>query len=589
MKRRPLIWKIYPTYLFIVLVSILAVSALAVTTIKHLYMNRVTADLRARLLLTEPGIARRLARSDYAGIDALCKDLGNRVNTRFTVILPSGKVVGDTRKDPATMDNHADRPEVVAARKRGWGRSIRFSYTLKKRLMYVAHPVKQDGRLLAVMRAALPVSLLDQILGTIYRKILWGGILIAVLAVLVCFVVAKKITYPLREMTQVVQQFARGNLDERVPPQKALELSLLSEAMNEMAEQLRKTIETVTRQKQELEVILTGMSEGVLAVNLNDAVISLNTRAAALFGVDRETAQGKSFYEIVRNSRLQAFIKETLEASGPLEATIPFGEQGNIQLQLHGAPLKGEGDRKIGAVIVMNDITRLHRLEIVRRDFVANVSHELKTPITAIQGAIETLQEVALEDPSDARRFLAMLSRQVERLGALIEDLMSLARLEQGLEGNAIDFEEVSLNELVKRTVDDFRPMAEKAGVSLAFTSEAPVTLHANAHLLEQAVGNLIDNAVKYTPRGGSITVGTRRVGKEAVVSVKDTGIGIPGESIPRIFERFYRVDKSRSRQLGGTGLGLSLVKHIMKIHHGRVEVKSEPGRGSLFMLVFPL
>ncbi len=589
MRRRSLVWKIYPTYLFIILISILAVSGLAVTTLKHIYMEQVAADLKARLLLAETEVSRLFERGKVADIDQVCKDLGKRINTRFTVILPDGKVVGDTRKDPATMDNHADRPEVVSARTRGEGQSIRYSYTLKQRLMYVAHPISCQGRLVAVMRAALPVSLLYQILGGIYRKILFGGILIAGLAALISFLVAKKIAYPLSEMTQVVQQFARGNLSERVPPQKTRELMLLSEAMNEMAAQLRETIETVRRQKQELEVILSGMSEGVVAVDLNDTVISINTRAAALFEVDKETVQRKNFYEIIRNSRLQEFIKRALNASEPQEMTIPFGEGGRMQLQLHGAPLEGEGNRKIGAVIVMNDITRLHRLEIVRRDFVANVSHELKTPITAIQGAVETLQEVALKRPSDAKRFLSMLSRQVEKLSAIIEDLLSLARIEQGLEKENIPFEKISLPEVVGRSVDDFKRAAEKAGVSLKFCPESDINLPANANLVEQAVGNLIDNAIKYTPKGGEVTVEVKEIGREAIVSVKDTGVGISESSLPRIFERFYRVDKSRNRELGGTGLGLSLVRHIMKAHKGRVEVKSGEGKGSVFLLIFPL
>jgi len=589
MKRRSLVWKIYPTYLFIILISIIAVSGLAITALKHIYMNQVAADLKARLLLAETEVTHQFEKGKAGDIDSVCKSLGQRVDTRFTVILPDGKVVGDTRKDPATMDNHADRPEVVAARTREWGQSTRYSYTLKQRLIYVAHTISHQGRLVAVMRAALPVPMLDRILGGIYKKILFGGILIAGLAALICFFVAKKIAYPIREMTQVVQQFSRGNLEERVPPQKTRELSLLSEAMNEMAAHLRETIETVIRQKQELEVILSGMSEGVVAVDLNDAVISINKRASALFAVDQEKVTGKSFYEIIRNSRLQAFIKKALETQEPLEMTIPFGEEGEMQLQLHGAQLKGEGDRKIGAVIVMNDVTRLRRLEIVRRDFVANVSHELKTPITAIRGAIETLQEVALKRPSDARRFLSMLSRQVEKLSAIIEDLLRLARIEQGIEKANIPFGEVSLSAVVGRSVDGFRGAAEKAKIGLKFYAENDITLLANANLLEQAVGNLVDNAIKYTPEGGEVTVEVRKIGQEAAVSVKDTGVGIPESSIPRIFERFYRADKSRNRKLGGTGLGLSLVRHIMNVHKGRVEVKSREGKGSIFILIFPL
>ena len=590
MKRRPLIWKIYPTYLIIILISILAVSGLAVRTMKHMYMDRIAADLRAQLLLAEPEFLRHFRGGKPAGIDRVCKNLGRRVSTRFTVILPDGKVVGDTLKDPVSMDNHADRPEVIAAKKQRWGHSSRYSYTLKRPLMYVAHSLKRDGRLLCIIRAALPVSLLNHILGTIYQKIFWGGILIAALAALLSFVVAKKIAQPIREMTQVVQWFAEGKLDERVPPQRTLELSLLSEAMNQMAAQLRETIEAVTRQKQELEVILTGMSEGVIAVNMNGAIISINTSAADLLGKNREELQGRDFYEVVRSSRLQNFIRQALEALEPQEITIPHGEDGETQLQLRGAPLRGEGGRKVGAVIVMNNITRLHHLEIIRRDFVANVSHELKTPITAIRGAVETLQDVALQRPEDARRFLDMLSRQVEKLSALIEDLLSLARIEQGMEKGSILFERIHLTDPVRRSVEDYRHAARKAGVTLRFFGgDDEIILIANPHLIEQAVSNLIDNAIKYTPEGGEISVDVRKIGQEAVISVKDTGIGIPAAIQERIFERFYRVDKSRSRALGGTGLGLSLVKHIMNAHKGRVEVRSQEGKGSVFMLIFQL
>ncbi len=589
MKRRSLVWRIYPTYLLIILISILAISWLAVTTIKHVYIDRLNADLKSNLLLLEPEIVRQFDKGDISGIDRVCKSLGSRIDTRFTVILPNGKVVGDTRKDPATMDNHADRPEVIAARKRGWGQSIRFSYTLKQPLMYVAHPIRSHGKVIAILRAALPVSKLNRILGGIYRKIIFGGLLIAGLAALLCFLIAEKIAYPLREMTQVVQEFAKGNLNERVPPQEARELSILSEAMNEMAGQLRKTIETVVRQKQELEVILSSMSEGVIAVDLNDRVMSINARAADLLKTDRDNVKGESFYEVVGNWRLQNFIKESLNASEPRELTILFGDAGRARLQLHSAPLRGEKGQRIGTVVVMNDVTQLHRLEKVRRDFVANVSHELKTPITAIQGAVETLQETALEHPEDARRFLSMLSRQVEKLNALIEDILSLARVEQGVEKKDIPFEKVSLTQIARHVTDDFRQAAERAGIALSFLSERDVLVRANANLVEQALGNLLDNAIKYTPRGGRVDVIVKSVENKAVVSVKDTGIGIPEAAIPRIFERFYRVEKSRSRELGGTGLGLSLVRNIMNALGGRVQVASREGKGSVFSLIFSL
>jgi two-component system phosphate regulon sensor histidine kinase PhoR len=388
-------------------------------------------------------------------------------------------------------------------------------------------------------------------------------------------------------MTAVAKQFASGQLELRIPIRESGELADLARAMNEMARQLSDRIATITRQRNESEAILASMVEGVLAVDSTGHVVRANKAAVSLLDVDNEDIRGRSIEEVVRNPQIQDFIKQILDGKEPAETDIFLQADGRRYFQLHGARLAA-GQTETGAVIVLNDMTRMRRLESVRRDFVANVSHELKTPITSIKGFVETLLEGAPKDPEQSRRFLEIIAKHSDRLNAIIEDLLSLSRLEAESEQRKISFEKKFLKPVIDSAVELSKVKAEDKKVMINVSCPNSLEARINAPLLEQAVLNLIDNAIKYSDSGSTVAITAESKDDEIAISVTDHGCGIEKKHLSRLFERFYVVDKGRSRKLGGTGLGLAIVKHICQVHGGYVTADSSPGRGSTFIIHLP-
>jgi len=362
----------------------------------------------------------------------------------------------------------------------------------------------------------------------------------------------------------------------------------LAKALNEMATQLQDRITTITKQRNELEAILSSMTEGVFAVDSQGCFASINKAAAQLLNIDPTSAQGRSVAEAIHSVELQQFVRDTLRSGEPGEADISFPGQTERLFHVCGAGLSDPRGERSGAVIVLSDVTRVDRLENLRRDFVANVSHELKTPITSIQGFVEALQEGGLADAEQARRYVDIIARHAHRLNAIIDDLLSLSRLEDGAERRAISFETVALKPILEAAVDLSRVKADARQIRIELICDKGVEAKLNGPLLEQAVLNLVDNAIKYSEPGSVVEVFAGRLENENTISVRDSGCGISPRHLSRLFERFYVIDKSRSRTLGGTGLGLSIVKHIAQVHGGYVTVESTPGRGSTFTIHLP-
>jgi two-component system phosphate regulon sensor histidine kinase PhoR len=332
------------------------------------------------------------------------------------------------------------------------------------------------------------------------------------------------------------------------------------------------------------------MVEGVVAVDADERILRLNEAAARFFGVEVLAAQGRRIQEVVRRAELQRFVSRALESRNPVEGDIVLhNERGEVYLQAHGSVLRDSHGQNIGALVVLNDVTRLRRLESIRRDFVANVSHELKTPITAIKGFVETMLDGALDHKEDARRFLDIILRQSERLHAIIEDLLALSRIEQESESGGIPLQEGGVKSVLGAAVQSCEVGAAGKDVDIDLICPEDLRARISAPLLEQAVVNLIDNAVKYSNPGGRVLLQGLQQDDLVLIRVQDWGVGISREHLPRLFERFYRVDKARSRKQGGTGLGLAIVKHIVQAHGGRVDVSSVPGQGSVFTLRLPL
>jgi two-component system phosphate regulon sensor histidine kinase PhoR len=500
------------------------------------------------------------------------------------VILPSGQVLGDSEENPARMENHGDRPEVQSALQGRLGTSGRYSFTLGHDRMYVAIPLKEQGRIVGVVRASLPMTAISQALRALYWKMALGGLVIVLLLAALSLFISQRISRPLEDLKRGALRFAGGDLSRRLPVPAADELGSLAEAFNHMAEQLEDRINALIRQGQLQEAVLSSMVEGVLAVDADQRLITLNRAAAQLLGADYVTSQDRSIQEVVRDPQLQSFITRIIFAREPVEGEVAL-QQGEQVIQAHGTFLKDTRGTDIGFLIVLHDVTHLRRLEMTRRDFVANVSHELKTPITSIKGFVETLLGGALREPENAENFLRIIARQTDRINEIIDDLLSLSRIERDAEQGRVFLTTGRLKGVMESALQVCA--AKAAAKDIAISLDCPEELRAriNAPLLEQALVNLIDNAVKYSPPGRAVRVEGERQGAEVVVRVRDQGLGIETNQISRIFERFYRVDAGRSRKVGGTGLGLAIVKHIAQALGGRVTVDSTPGQGSVFAL----
>jgi two-component system phosphate regulon sensor histidine kinase PhoR len=520
---------------------------------------------------------------------ALCHDISDRFEVRLTVILPSGKVVADTKQDPAVLDNHRGRPEVNEAFTGTTGRIMRDSATLHEPFMYFAVPLKQQDRIVAVVRTSLPTAPLAAAQWAIYREIAATCVLAVLAAAVIAALAARPLVRALEGIGRGADRFARGDWKYRLPDNSIEEIGVLAESLNTMAALLDDRIQRILRQQSEHQAVLASMEEGVLAVDRAGTVLSVNDPCAELLGVEAELVCGRSVYEVLRKPDLLKFIENAQSSSKSLDGDLRFFSPGERWLHAHGTTLHDSRGQKMGVLVVMHDVTRLRHLENVRRDFVANVSHELRTPITSIKGFVETLLDDGFEDQASAQRFLGIVLRQVNRLDAIISDLLLLSRIERSGEDQRIEMGAEPLAHVVQVACETCEKKAHDKEVDIVTECAEDLVAKINGPLLEQAVINLIDNAIKYSDSGSTVRVTVQREGAQAVIRVIDNGCGIAANHLPRLFERFYRVDKARSRELGGTGLGLAIVKHIMAAHQGTIQVESVVGRGSTFTLRLPL
>jgi two-component system phosphate regulon sensor histidine kinase PhoR len=596
MRRPRLFWRVFATYLVIVVLCTAAVGFYAVRSVRDFYVDHTERELQARAALVREQILPAIVADTPQELEALVQRLGESSGTRITLIAVDragagrGEVLADSDSDPLEMENHATRPEFLAALDGRPGRAIRYSRTLRQEMMYVAVPVTEDGRLTTVVRTAVPLTRVNNALASLYGSIAASAIVVAVIAAIIGLSVSRRISGQMRAIKVGAERLAAGDLAHKLSVPRVEEFAAVAESINQMAEELDDKLRRLTHERNEREAVLASMVEGVLAVDIDERVIAVNAAAARLLDTDPESAEGRTIQEVVRNPDLQHVVAQTLDGHRPVEADIVMrvgAEERNLQANgtlLHGDVEGGE----VGAVVVLNDVTRLKRLEAVRRDFVANVSHELKTPVTSIKGFAETLEDGALDDPAAARRFVRIIAGQADRLNSIIEDLLALSTLEQSGDSPLLQLEEADLCDVVAVALEVCGPKAEAKTIELHEDCPGRLLARVSPPLLEQAVVNLIDNAVKYSTEGSMVVVTVEERGDEVVVSVIDEGQGVAREHLPRLFERFYRVDKARSRDLGGTGLGLAIVKHVAQVHGGRVSVDSVVGRGSTFRIHLP-
>lgn len=587
MRIKRLFWQLFSSNFLIIFLALFAFTFVITLSIENILMHQVSDDLQARAQLLHEEIANRLAEHRTDDLDTRCDDLGRRSATRITVIAPDGLVLADSDRDPKRMDNHMNRPEIRGAMEGNISTSTRFSATLRMRSMYAAIPLRQQGRIIGVLRTAVPVQTMEASVRQIQWQIVLGGLAITLLAGLMSLLISRRITRPIEEMKRGARRFAEGELDFRLPMPRTDELSDLAKVMNTMAEQLQDRISVIVQQHSQQDAVLSSMIEGVLAFDTEERLININNSASALLSIDPGTSIGKSIQEVVRNVGIQRFVEQALNADHAIEGYISLVDEEERFLQAHGSTLKDGSGVIIGVLVVLNDVTELRNLENVRRDFVANVSHELKTPITSIKGFVETLLDGAMHDREDAERFLRIVSKQADRLNAIIEDLLSLSRIEQGSEREEITLVTGSVYDAMASAVFSCAHDAELKSIQLHLEGDNDLTAMINPPLLEQALVNLIGNAIKYSDEMKHVWIRADAGAHETVtIRVRDEGYGIEAEHLPRLFERFYRIDKARSRKMGGTGLGLAIVKHIAQAHKGYIDVQSTPGEGSIFTIV---
>ena len=587
---RRLVWYLYPSHVLIALAALLAVSWLAGSSVRDFYLQQVELDLEARAVLLHGKVAELVRAGDLESLQGYCREAGRASGTRLTVVAPSGLVLADSEQEEAAMENHGGRPEIIAALAGRSGGDRRFSSSVQYDTMYVAIPLMLEGQVVGVLRTAIALTAVDEALAEIQKKIALSGLLIALLVIVLAWLVARHLSRPLEEMRAGAERFAAGELSGGITEDGPEEVVGLARAMNRMAGQLDRRLRTIERQRSQLQTVFCSMVDGVITVDGAERVVEINQAAADLLGVQPERAKGKNIGVAIRNTALKQLIRQTLTGGEPVEGDLvllgPRGREHFCRAQ--GNRLADLDDRGHGAVVVISDLTRLRRLESLRRDFVANVSHELKTPITSIEGFAETLLDGALEEPEEARRFTGIILQQSRRLHAIVEDLLTLSRIEQEDRRQEIPLQELPLLETLQAAVQVCQERAVARGMELSLHGPEKLRARINPALLEQALVNLIDNAIKYSPAGRPIAIEARPGEGEIMIMVRDRGPGIPAASLPRLFERFYRVDKARSTRMGGTGLGLAIVKHIIQAHRGRVEVSSEPGQGTVFTIYLP-
>jgi two-component system phosphate regulon sensor histidine kinase PhoR len=590
--RRRIAVKLTLTLLGFVAVTVLAAGLYLNHTLERLAVESLETRLTTAAALLHDQTRTLLAReTSPPALREFVLRAAGPTGSRVTLITTDGRVIADSEIPPADLarvDNHAGRHEVAEALGGRVGHHLRRSATIDAPLLYVAVPITEGRTVRGVLRLALPLSVVTSSHAAVHRAMLLGAAVALAVAFGIGLFVAGRVTRPVVVMEAIARRMSEGDFTARAPTRSPDEIGRLGRALNVMSARLRGKIDDLEHEQAKITAVLDGMVEGVVAVDARDHIMAMNEPARALFEVGPARGERKPLLEVIRNTDLHALLGQVRGTAAPAAARRELVVPGSPPrvVQANAVPVDlGAGD--VGVVMVFHDITALRRLETVRTEFVANVSHELRTPLTAIHGYLETLLSGGLDEPDDARRFLEIVFRHTERLGRLLDDLTDLSNIELGRV--QLHLAPVAVGEVVDSVLAIMGRRAETRRVTLGATRSPDLPeVSADHDRLEQILINLVDNAVKYTDAGGRVTVSARPVPAGVEIAVADTGVGIPPADLPRITERFYRVDRARSRELGGTGLGLAIVKHLVIAHGGELTIESEPNRGTTVRFTVP-
>jgi len=600
----PIRWKVTLGTLLAVACGLLIAGVMAIQSLERQYLAQLSEVLEAKTKLVEYGL-HPLFRSPglsptQARLQEMARDLGSRASARVTLVAADGTVIADSAvqdADLSAVENHRSRPEIQQALATGYGQDVRASHTTGERTMYRTMVLMQpqDAQPI-VVRVGLPMVLLDREISKLQQNLILALGVAFFVAVSLSIWLAHSITKPLSDIALAAEQLASGRETAPIKTTAQDEVGLLAATLNHMADQLHAKIDELSEDRAQLLAMLTSMVEGVMVLDYRSHVLQVNPALERMFGVSRTEARGRPCAELFRHQQLNDLVTAILRSRANHEDEIVLALTGRC-LHIEASVAGGERENEACVVLVFHDITELRRLEKIRKDFVANVSHELRTPLTSIKGYVEALLDGAKDDPAALAKYLDIILKQSDRLNLIIEDLLELSKIESGRV--LLKAEPLDLRPIIDRTLSMMKPIADKNDHRLLSSIDDTLPpMEGDDDRLVQVLTNLLDNAVKYTPAGGTITVGAKLVsdsgsaeqpGRMIELSVADTGIGIPEQDRPRVFERFYRVDKARSRELGGTGLGLAIVKHIVEGHGGQVWVEGNHPQGSRVVVRLPV
>jgi len=577
--KRSLFFKIFFSYLVVIAFSFIVLSTFIKNEIQQVMTGQIVEELQTYAGLID------LSKTQF-GLEQV-RHIAYLSGSRVTLADVRGRVFADSEKDIAGLDNHLNRPEIQEARVRGKGKSVRFSQTLGVNMLYVAVTLHDKDQITGYVRLARPLhnvqNVIDQVYQTVFLTILIISIFSLILAILVSYQLAK----PIRAMEQFTRKLRQGDLQGSILLNTSDETKTLADNINYLVEELQSKIRLANEEKSKLMTALTSIDEGVLIVNTHESIEMVSPSLIHILKEPYGKIAGKTLMEAFRNADLQRLFLKFRQSQETATGEITLGGLHPVILQVSISEIHGYPDEE-KFMVVFHNVTRLKKLEQIRTDFIANVSHEIRTPLTAIIGYLETLQNGALESAEDARRFIDVMLRQAQRLHRLVEDLLTISKIELG--EMEFHFEPILLSETVDHVISLLEAKAKEKKISMQndLTRNLP-PVKADRDRLCQILVNVLDNAVKFTGSGGRVTIDAEVQDNFVVLRIFDTGMGIPKEELQRLGERFYRVDKARSRELGGTGLGLSIVKHLMLVHGGKMEIDSRLGRGTSVSLFFPV
>lgn len=572
--RRSLFLKLFVGFFLIIFLLTASMLYFSLRIIHSHYLNTLAQSLENLGISLEPQVAAFLADDRRAELDAWAKDLGRRINTRITVVDEAGTVLADSDEDPAVMVNHRFRPEIATAYTGTVGRSLRFSNTVKADMLYIGLPIQRREGTPCVFRLSLYVKDIDNLLSDLSR-IMWRTIMgITLLALLGAFLFSRHISRPVKSMSHASRNIAAGDFSTRIFVRNRDELGELARSFNFMTERIEGLFSELSRQKEELDSIMSSIDECIVALDKEGRVLFSNQSFRDLVG--NQDVKNKFYWEVARKEPFSDFIKKIQEDHQSQTQEIPF--DGRTYL-CHAVYLASRRE----VVVTLYDLTKIKNIEQMKKDFVDNVSHELRTPLAAVKGFVETMEDTV---EGENRNYLEIIKRNTDRMINIVRDLLTLSELEE--KETRLDKEEIDVEGVLTSILAIFRGAAAEKGLVLEMQAERELPrIKGDSFKLEQMFINLVDNAIKYT-EAGEVNITLAKEGKNLKIEFRDTGIGIPEDQLSHIFERFYVVDKSRSKTVGGTGLGLSIVKHIAQLHHAEISVESSPGDGTTVCITFP-